>query len=442
VYDILAFFMETPHLNISMALSLIKEMHCLKFARHENIFFNDRAVVHKHRANTIHRFCGTSDDLPLFSDREDPELYGDHVISAGTARAIVHESFNSNSTLRQRWHQAHICRHFSFDHSFKLNKKIMMSGGFKQYETTALATTEENIVIFLDCTETKELSSSVERLKLCASRWIGCAPEDELITVTTDSMSRDLPIWKEVFPQLASKEIGGSVYSLVPSTTDFAKCSTFTVVETVDTCDQIVLELEQQAILGMDMEWPCTHSGTSFVSGEIALIQIATTTMVYLFQLVKLLNGTGANRYLPDSLVELLGNEAIEKVGVNITNDARLLYTQFGVYARGLVEAGALADAVLQRNGDMKRKKPWSLARLSHRVLGKELQKFSFLQISPYWADQDLDQDHKIYAATDAAVSLEIGRTLRGMLRQQDEGGANPRETGQLCSRSLGRTEV
>lgn len=109
---------------------------------------------------------------------------------------------------------------------------------------------------------------------------------------------------------------------------------------------------------------------------------------------------------LPPSLRRLLEDPEILKVGVGISSDGLKLRADFGVQCAGLLDLSRLAALVLPHGH-----RPWSLAELCERVLGKQLQKRRAIRCSN-WEAALLSPEQLEYAALDAWASLEVYRQL------------------------------
>ncbi|XP_029668746.1 Werner Syndrome-like exonuclease isoform X2 [Formica exsecta] len=171
-------------------------------------------------------------------------------------------------------------------------------------------------------------------------------------------------------------------------------------------CNNLIEEInrsEEKVIpLGFDLEWPFNFQTGS---GKTALVQICLDVDVcYLLHIYSL-------NKLPAAFIELLCHSKVILVGVNIKNDLRKLERDFKefpaqkVVENNCLDCGPFANQRLNRSGR------WSLERLTALVLKKKISKNPEVRRSK-WHVQPLSDAQKIYAATDAYVSLLIYREL------------------------------
>jgi ribonuclease D len=150
-------------------------------------------------------------------------------------------------------------------------------------------------------------------------------------------------------------------------------------------------KLKRERVLGFDTETrPAFRKGESHMP---ALLQLATATEVFLFQI----KATG----LTPGLATLLADTERIKVGVGLDHEIATLKKLGDFEPAGFEELGPLADQVgVEANG---------LRSLAACVLGIRISKSA--QRSN-WARAQLTQEQIRYAATDAWVSREIHQRL------------------------------
>ena len=178
-------------------------------------------------------------------------------------------------------------------------------------------------------------------------------------------------------------------------------------------------------VLGLDCEWKTRHARC-----PVALIQIATEKHVLLFQVCRFENKS----ILPRQLATLLQDRSIVKVGVNIQEDIRRIRLKFGESVLGWVDLRcfAIENMLLGENllmqleeyelkqikkltssVDVKAKRANFMPKLGLETLvgsclGKALPKSFASQVLGEWEASELTQELKLYAAADAASSLDI----------------------------------
>jgi ribonuclease D len=159
----------------------------------------------------------------------------------------------------------------------------------------------------------------------------------------------------------------------------------------VDKCVELILD---EDIVGIDSE-----TRPNFTRGErhqVALLQIATASTVYLFRLNKI--------GFPKSLLALFENPNLTKVGIALENDLPELRRFGPIYPVGLVDLNKLCPAI--GFGMIGARK------LSAMILGFRLSK---AQQTSNWESEVLTEAQQVYAATDAWVCREIYLRICGI---------------------------
>ncbi len=164
------------------------------------------------------------------------------------------------------------------------------------------------------------------------------------------------------------------------------------VVEDNDAIDHLVKEIEQHSVIGFD-----TETKPSFQKGkmnQVALLQLATSDKAYLFRL----NKTGFH----PSLVNLLSNPSIKKVGVGIRDDIKGLNRLSPFKQAGFIE--------IQEHVKRVGIEDTSLKKLAGLVLNFRVSKRQRLS---NWEAPRLSEGQILYAATDAWVAIELLNKLQ-----------------------------
>ena len=159
--------------------------------------------------------------------------------------------------------------------------------------------------------------------------------------------------------------------------------------------------LSSVELLGFDTETrPAFHRG---ISNPVALLQLSGDSDAFLFRLREV--------GLPRQLIDLMENPSILKVGVAIHDDIRALQENRNFEPRGFIDLADIARELgIVTTG---------LRNLSGIVLGTRISKR--FQLSN-WERKTLDENQKVYAATDAWVCREIYLRLKEEgLMQEDE---------------------
>ncbi|XP_064306717.1 bifunctional 3'-5' exonuclease/ATP-dependent helicase WRN isoform X2 [Phalacrocorax carbo] len=164
--------------------------------------------------------------------------------------------------------------------------------------------------------------------------------------------------------------------------------------------EDIRQSLSDGAAVGFDIEWPPSY--TKGKMAKVAVIQICISEeKCYLFH-ISSMSG------FPKGLKRLLEDETIKKVGVGIEGDQWKLMSDFEIKLKSFVE---LADVA---NEKLKCKETWSLNGLVKHLFGKQLLKDTSVRCSN-WQEFPLNEEQKVYAATDAYAGFIIYQKLKNM---------------------------
>lgn len=169
----------------------------------------------------------------------------------------------------------------------------------------------------------------------------------------------------------------------------------FTIVNAAD-ADKAVAYLLGEPLLGFD-----TETRPTFRRGQmhlVALLQISTPDTAFLFRL----NQTG----LTPSMVRLLEDKHITKVGLSIHDDFLMLWKRHAFTPGGFIELQDEAKAL--GIADM------SLQKLYANLYGEKISKNQ--QLSNWEADV-LSEAQMLYAATDAWACIKIHEKIAELKR-------------------------
>lgn len=170
------------------------------------------------------------------------------------------------------------------------------------------------------------------------------------------------------------------------------------VVQDTASAEMACRELVKAPFIGFDTE--TKPSFTKGVTHKVALIQLATEDVCYLFRVCKF--------GFPSSLAALLADERICKVGLSLRDDVMSMRRRKpGLQANGLVD---LQNEV-RKVGivDM------SLQRIYAIIFGKRISKSQRLT---NWEDDILTDKQQMYAAIDAWACIDIYKALRNELQE------------------------
>lgn len=164
------------------------------------------------------------------------------------------------------------------------------------------------------------------------------------------------------------------------------------IIDTPEKVKNAIIQLNNEKQLGFDTETkPVFKKG---VFHKIALVQISTETDAFLFRLNKI--------GFPIEIINLLENEAIQKIGADIKIDIKGLKKIKNFSPAGFID--------IQKNAEKLGIKNLSLRNLTGIVLNNRLSKRQQLS---NWEKEELSPGQQNYAATDAYVCLEIFKLLK-----------------------------
>ncbi|XP_064421278.1 exonuclease 3'-5' domain-containing protein 2 [Latimeria chalumnae] len=162
-------------------------------------------------------------------------------------------------------------------------------------------------------------------------------------------------------------------------------------------------ELEECPIVGIDCEWVSVKGRPNPVS----LLQLSFHSgFCLLLRLPRMISGGYA---IPRSLLDLLADSSVLKVGVGCYEDACKLFRDYGITVKGSVDLRYLA---------MRQRRDLFHCGLSLKLLAQEVLNFSLdkslrLRCSD-WEVEELSQEQVSYAARDAQVSVALFFHLLG----------------------------
>ena len=172
------------------------------------------------------------------------------------------------------------------------------------------------------------------------------------------------------------------------------------VVQNIYSAERAVRALRQTKLLGID-----TETRPAFKRGEnhkVALLQIATTDICFLFRL----NLIG----LPGAVLDLLSDPDITQVGLSLNDDITMLRRREPDFQpQGFIELQTVAKEMGLE--DM------SLQKLYANVFHRRISKAARLS---NWEANVLTDAQKVYAATDAVTCIHLYNELE-MLRKSND---------------------
>ena len=171
------------------------------------------------------------------------------------------------------------------------------------------------------------------------------------------------------------------------------------VVFTEREAEKAVEYLLKQPVLGFD-----TETRPAFQRGQmhqVALLQVATHEMCFLFRLNKI--------GVTDALVRLLEDTSITKVGLSLQDDMRMLNLRRAFKPGTFVELQKEVKSIgIEDN---------SLQKIYANLFGGKISKGQQLS---NWEAEILTEAQQLYAATDAWACIQIHEEVERMKREQN----------------------
>lgn len=159
------------------------------------------------------------------------------------------------------------------------------------------------------------------------------------------------------------------------------------VVDNKSSFKKAIFDLKKQKIVGFDTE--TKPSFAKGVSHKVALIQIATEKVCYLFRL----NLIG----IPLELEKFLGNKSIKKIGLSLHDDMLALNKRARIYPENFIDLQKIvADYGIEE---------MSLQKMYALIFKKKISKTQRLS---NWEAAELSEAQMHYAAMDAWACREI----------------------------------
>ncbi len=159
------------------------------------------------------------------------------------------------------------------------------------------------------------------------------------------------------------------------------------IVDNEAQIEAVYRDLSSQTIIGFDTETrPSFKAGVTY---KVSLLQLSTPQRCYLIRLCR--------TKLHPSLLKILSNPNIKKIGADVAGDIRSLLALRNFKERGFID---LQQMVAYWGVEEK-----SLRKMSALVLGERVSKAQRLS---NWEASTLTPQQQMYAATDAWVCLKI----------------------------------
>ncbi|KAH9000542.1 ribonuclease H-like domain-containing protein [Lactarius hatsudake] len=156
--------------------------------------------------------------------------------------------------------------------------------------------------------------------------------------------------------------------------------------------------------IGLDLEWPFSRDSRTGVEkeGKVALVQLCDADIILLIHVSKM-------ERFPRKVKELIESSKVPKMGVNIRNDGRKLFCDYGILSSNLIELGALAGQIDNSFASIFKRPIVSLAGVVSYYLKKALDKGPVRTSD--WS-KDLTREQMIYASNDVHSGLMVYKSL------------------------------
>ncbi|XP_054256113.1 exonuclease 3'-5' domain-containing protein 2 [Indicator indicator] len=168
-------------------------------------------------------------------------------------------------------------------------------------------------------------------------------------------------------------------------------------------------ELKKWPVLGIDCEWVSVEGKPNPVS----LLQMASSSGLCI--LVRLPRLVSSGQTMPRTLLDIMADSTVLKVGVGCWEDACKLLHDYGLPIKGSMDLRYLA---MRQRKDLL-DSCLSLKSLAEKVLNCSLDKSPHVRCSN-WEAEELAQDQVLYAARDAQVSVALFLHLLGFASLPD----------------------
>lgn len=172
---------------------------------------------------------------------------------------------------------------------------------------------------------------------------------------------------------------------------------TIELIESAESALIAIESLKNESILGFD-----TETRASFKKGEkydVSLVQLATSTHVYLFRLNKFL--------MPNELAEIFANPKVIKTGIAVKDDIKGLKKIVPFEENSFIDLAP----IVKKNGF----ENFGLRALTAIFLKKRLSKKEKIS---NWERNQLTEGQIHYAACDAAVGFEIYQIIKDLFNE------------------------
>ena len=173
-----------------------------------------------------------------------------------------------------------------------------------------------------------------------------------------------------------------------PYTTENRKIN---VVQTTQELELAIKSIRRTKLIGFDSEQKPTFKKGETPHG-VAVIQLANHTECHVIQVKQIDNIS--------SLMKLIEDDDIVKVGVNLVGDKQALHAEFGVRMRGTIDIDGVLTRLTSRNSIGAKK-------AATVFLKRNLQKSKKISTSN-WEANVLSERQIKYAAEDACVAYDV----------------------------------
>lgn len=346
--------------------------------------------------------------------------YQGHVPSITYLSEILQVALEKREPYLDRRMQMTTCRVLKGDCTMKIAKKVRI-GGDAILSALYTGFNEFHEVVTFSFLES-ESSTEVEKLLEGLNKRQEVHGFDKVQYVYVDNCCKFADTYRRCLPQLQEKATTTSEDALreaqqqepLQAYTIPKDCVTITTVGAQKKTEASfasanllcsTLTDDDVTVCGLDVEWIKRDAEKR---DRIALIQLAYRSPKDGILRVLLFRTHQVKSSLPTNLCAILSNPNIKKVGRCIGTDARYISDDFKIQVNGVVDIAGLAVSKGFRDlGNS------SLSTLCEVILCKTLKKAPGVRISNWANKKDLTDEQKMYAAMDAASSLDVFLALQ-----------------------------
>ncbi|KAL9536874.1 hypothetical protein MBANPS3_012294 [Mucor bainieri] len=391
---------------------ILREQHHLKHDRLELQYLISK-VGQRNAAfeNSGYKY----DPVKPFPPFDDENTYAGYVPSAAYFRTLYTSIIESMQPKMDKHMMLLDGNVLKGDHSFKFPKHMGKIEDSNVFSALYTMTNEYEEIVQQALVPSKSLSYLKHALEMMKDAYVDYGHEMPM-AFFTDNVAGDKAFLEAIFSSLKEglQPLQKEEVSFHRSTDEFVLPADVAIDyvcpanydEIDEKMEKLVSELngqDEQAAVGFDAEWVVNYDRTQEenTTGTVDRSRFRVDTMQIAYKnTVYVLHIDRARASLPKSLVELLENRQIKKVGRSVGGDLKRIAKGYDVKCKGELELGAFCSArKCIPSGTI------SLSEISSIVLGARISKDERLST---WDCERLSDEQVKYAAVDAWAGLAI----------------------------------